>query len=351
MSQKYIHFTTPGPISEDAFNIFGLSAKQSESLIGRFGTGLKYAVAVLLRNGAKVTVKSADSDEIIPFSTVPAIFRGKPVNYVFLGEKKLSFTTDLGQNWLLWYAFRELYSNTLDEGGDMYLTTTELDESAVPEGMSIISVQSDALYEMAQNLHKYFLPKYEEPQSFLKGIFDVAVFAEENSAIFANGIRAYELETPTLYTYNILGNVYLTEERLILGTMQVEHALKTLLRHSNASHATIIERILSCPSTYWEASISYSVIDSKEELSETARLVIDQLVEENCPTLNRSIKTLWMKEDLATAADNSAVYKIRLSFPVGDCPLTATELQAVLYGGLPEEIGVYVTHIPADDGN
>lgn len=347
MSQKYIHFTTPGPISEDAFNVFGLSAKQSESPIGRFGTGLKYAVAVLLRAGASIAVKSADSDEILSFSTMPSIFRGKPVNYIFLGEKKLSFTTELGQNWLLWYAFRELYANTLDEGGEMHLSTEELDETGIPEGMSTISVQSDALYEMAQNLHQYFLPKHEEPQYFLKSAFDVAVIAEENSAIFANGIRAYELEMPTLYTYNILGDVYLTEERLLLGTLYVELALRGLLRHSNASHATIIERILSCPESYWESSVSYTAINSKEELSETARLVIERLIEEDCPTLNRSIKALWQREAEAEA-DDCAVYKIQLSFPEGACRPTAFELETILRDGLPEAIAVDVTHIPAD---
>ena len=34
-----------------------------------------------------------------------------------MNEEQLPFTTELGKNWEVWQAYRELHSNTLDESG------------------------------------------------------------------------------------------------------------------------------------------------------------------------------------------------------------------------------------------
>lgn len=46
-----VQFRTPGLIPLEAFDTMGISAKVGDHPIGRFGTGLKYAVAVILREG------------------------------------------------------------------------------------------------------------------------------------------------------------------------------------------------------------------------------------------------------------------------------------------------------------
>src|ERR1700733_12022356 len=50
-----IVFENYGEIEIDAITTFGVSVKEGPNPIGFFGTGLKYAVAVLLRHGCKVS--------------------------------------------------------------------------------------------------------------------------------------------------------------------------------------------------------------------------------------------------------------------------------------------------------
>ena len=40
----------------ECINTFGVSVKDNEHPIGYFGTGLKYAIAVLLRNGCTIDI-------------------------------------------------------------------------------------------------------------------------------------------------------------------------------------------------------------------------------------------------------------------------------------------------------
>jgi hypothetical protein len=49
-------FQNLGLIDLRAVQIMGLNAKESKNPIGQFGTGLKYAIAVLLRNNCSVSI-------------------------------------------------------------------------------------------------------------------------------------------------------------------------------------------------------------------------------------------------------------------------------------------------------
>jgi hypothetical protein len=50
-----------GEIDAASIRTFGVSVKEGENPIGFFGTGLKYALAILLRTGHKVTIQSGTS--------------------------------------------------------------------------------------------------------------------------------------------------------------------------------------------------------------------------------------------------------------------------------------------------
>ena len=117
---------TIGLIDSRAFTTFGINAKPStNSPIGYFGTGLKYAIAVLVREGLKVTVWIGTEPH--EFYCEPSNFRGKDFSLIRMRRQRgvtrkwmatdLPFTTELGKNWKLWMALRELHSNTLDENG------------------------------------------------------------------------------------------------------------------------------------------------------------------------------------------------------------------------------------------
>ena len=96
--------------------------------IGYFGTGLKYAIAVLVRLGAEPVVWIGR--DRFSFSKRSSTFRGTPLETIVmrvLKEKnkrattyELPYTTAYGKAWEVWQAFRELESNTRDEGGTIW---------------------------------------------------------------------------------------------------------------------------------------------------------------------------------------------------------------------------------------
>jgi len=70
-----IYFSNPGLIDLTGLKTFGLTSKAEQSdKIGRFGTGLKYAVAVILRKSGIMTIRRGSVTHVL--RTVPEEFRG-----------------------------------------------------------------------------------------------------------------------------------------------------------------------------------------------------------------------------------------------------------------------------------
>src|SRR5690606_26741321 len=140
--------------------------KDSDSPIGYFGTGFKYAIAVILRNGGRIDLYRGTRH--FTFEAGSKTIRGKDFDVIWLfddggpGEdaqcRQLGFTTELGKNWEPWMAYRELHCNALDEGG----RTTQLTgdpESFIGENYTTIIVNWDKFDEVYTNRHQYFLEK------------------------------------------------------------------------------------------------------------------------------------------------------------------------------------------------
>ena len=142
-------FTTPGLIPLEAFTTFGVNAKpNSTNPFGYFGTGLKYAIAVCLRNGCKVVLWRGDIKYTFYVSTKD--FRGKDFDFVRMKKEtrnfaglwassytQLPFTLELGKNWELWQAFRELETNTRDENG----WTTLVDNPGINDDADLTRIE------------------------------------------------------------------------------------------------------------------------------------------------------------------------------------------------------------------
>ena len=206
---------TPGLIDIRAFTTFGLHAKpNSTNPIGKFGTGLKYAVATLLRLGCKVRVFIGTTE--YEFITVDDKFRDVDVKLCRMRKRAsilkkwsyepLPFTTDHGKFWEIWQAFRELESNTRDEGGTTQMT-------GIPSPYKTLIVIEGDEYENAYiNRSLIFLP---DALTERKGDDRVQVFNEPSKYIYWRGDRLFDLEKPSVYTYNILDEMTLTEDRTL----------------------------------------------------------------------------------------------------------------------------------------
>jgi len=111
--QPWIMIESKGEIEMEALNLIGASTK-NETKIGYFGTGLKYSVAWLLRNGVEFHLFSGE--QRISISTEPVTFRDQSFERIYINNVPTSMTTDMAKDWQPWFIIREIYSNALDEG-------------------------------------------------------------------------------------------------------------------------------------------------------------------------------------------------------------------------------------------
>lgn len=222
-------FKNKGLISKNGITIQGLSAKLGENPIGVFGTGLKYAIAIVLRNGGKITILRGM--ERLDFGIQKIQDRGQEFRVITMNGKKLGFTDHLGLNWKPWMAYRELYSNCRDEGG-MVSTDTAWIEGIQPMAkITQILVEWPEMEAVHADRHNVILST--EPWFSLPG---VDVHPGENTHVFYKGIRVYELPKKSKYTYNLTAAMDLTEDRTLLHSYLASwYCTRAVVQASNAS--------------------------------------------------------------------------------------------------------------------
>lgn len=255
-------FKTPGLIDIRAFTVMGVNAKpQANSPIGYFGTGLKYAIAVLARHRIKVQLFIGDTE--YEFYAKDEEFRDKTFAFVKMKKRKgllskftyhdLPFTTELGKNWELWMAFRELESNTRDENGK-----TEV-EDVNPDGFAeadhtIIAVHGNEFVDIYHDRDKYFLP---DGLTMRDGNESVQVLDRPSKAVYYRSLRVHELKEEAQFTYNILRTIDLTEDRTAKYAFDVETAIAEYV--AQQADKDRVKRIAS-RTTGFESRLGFSYV-------------------------------------------------------------------------------------------
>jgi len=177
-----ISFQNRGLIDLRAVRTFGVSAKDCKNPIGFFGTGLKYAIAICLRLGGTITLYRGL--ERYEFSTSEATIRNSEFRIVTMNGEELGFTTDLGKTWEPWQAFRELYCNTMDEGG----SAMEGDANPLTDYTTLV-VSSPAFYSAYIERNSIILtavPRWKTPR--------VEIHDRHSHFGFYRGIRVAKLD-------------------------------------------------------------------------------------------------------------------------------------------------------------
>lgn len=266
---RHVVFDTPGKIDIRAFTIFGASAKpNTDSPIGFFGTGLKYAVAALARHDLEMKVITPENTMV--FYKQDDQFRNTEITSIRMRRDKglfrgpgvlLPFTTQLGRTWELWQVFRELESNTRDENGQTYLVDDDADilhealvvESLEPKlGRTLIVVSGEPFVSEFLDRDKTFLPGGLRKRDDSTG--EVQVFERKSEFIYWRGMRVYKLEKPSELTYNVLTPVDLTEDRTLKYSTLVEGDIKRWL--VSKAPAETIQAALKNTSS-WEGRTSW----------------------------------------------------------------------------------------------
>lgn len=207
-----IFFRNEGLIELAAVTTMGISVKEGDSAIGQFGTGLKYAIAIILRLGGCISIYRGKEQFV--FDKITTQVRGEDFDIITMNGVELGFTTHYGFQWKMWMAFREIYSNMLDEKGEVFLE----DLPELTDDSTIIEVSySPEFMDCYRNRSDYFITtKPLHVNSFAD------IHPGASNHVYYRGIRAHELEKTSKFTYNIQTKMDLTEDR----TIQHSHWLK-----------------------------------------------------------------------------------------------------------------------------
>lgn len=235
-------FNNPGLIDIDAAVTLGVSVKDSDSPIGYFGTGLKFAIATILRNGGKVTIYRGR--DAYRFEAEPTEMRGETFDLVTMNGQRLGWTTQLGRNWQPWMAFRELASNALDEGG-RYVQAKSAENlcHSHMDGCTNILVEGlDEVWPERGSIILETKPLAENDH--------VEVHAGTNLYVFYRGVRIYKAPRPLLLTYNIKETINLTEDRTATSYWACETPIERGI--GKLEDEQLLRKILTCGELFGE---------------------------------------------------------------------------------------------------
>ncbi len=282
---RSVVFKTKGKLDLRSIMTFGLNSKPNTGHpIGFFGTGLKYAIAVLTRHKIPVVIYIDGRKWAI--TTEDSVFRDKTVTEVFLERhrtllppqvRKLPFTTELGKTWELWQAFRELYSNTLDEKGEAYVSdSSTYQDEQMYRGGTCICVRSEAFVQEFFDKDKTFLP---DGLSQREGSEAVQIFDRPSRHIYYRGIRVLDLaeEEQSSLTYNILSTIELTEDRTAKSKWDVQYVIQSTV--AQLEDRNRIEKVVTSPKRSFEGSMSFYSAPSTTFLDVTNEVIASKASE------------------------------------------------------------------------
>lgn len=331
-------FSTPGLIPIEAFTVVGMSAKpMSTNPFGKFGTGLKIAVAVCLRLGQEVVVWRGKDK--YTFYTKKVDFRGKEFQKIAMKREtwsignvfkksyhELPFTTEFGKHWELWQAFREFETNTRDENGETYLNNHS--DGAIARGSddnTFIVVTGAKFVDEYHDRHRNFL---EDGLTERAGSDRIQVLDKPSKHIYFRGVRVWDLKEESVYTYNFLMDISLTEDRTAMHPTILESYICEHIMQSNDE--SFLKKTVSQPRVgSFESSLPYrytsvrpatafSVHAVQPSANNAAKLLVKAAEEKADQTIvTVTIPKLMTQQELKAFKD--AVFEWR-----EDCKFTST---------------------------
>jgi len=278
-------------ISITAVCVMGVNAKLTSGAFGFFGTGLKYALAVLMRTGHKVTIWSGKNKYKVRCE--PEIIRDKTFNVVYIGADRTGFTTDLGKNWEMWQVYREIICNARDE--DEY----EISETPLPptHGYTVIQIESpntipvppdclsdhdgltsETFHHAHKNADKIFLST--TPLCELKNL---SIHEGATNNLYYQGVLVYRNDNPFTKTYNLTGHKTLTEDRTLRNLYCAFSDIEESVCHAPAE---IYEQIITATDNYAEADMT---LCWHTQVEAVVQKCLDY------PTLNKSLRERYTR--------------------------------------------------------
>jgi len=278
-----ISFQNDGLIDPRCISVIGVSIKPGENPFGLFGTGLKYAIAIILRLGGKITIWRGT--EALHFTSRLVMIRETSTQVIFMNDQELGFTTHLGAHWEVWQAFREIWCNTKDELG----SNIRAGKIAPKPDKTTIIVELDEFEEIYQHLDTFVL--LTEPRFQADG---VEFHEKMSNNVYYRGIKVLTAPKHFRWTPNIMQPLQLTEDRTASHWSVMEIVAKSILKSTDAR---FLEKILSVPKSFMEYEMDLqwpSTPPSKTFLEIATRIYLD-----SSRPLNESAKRM-VKAEIGT---------------------------------------------------
>lgn len=240
-----ITFVNPGLIDLRTLKAFGVSVKPAkENPLGQFGSGSKYALALLMRTGHKVNLYRGM--DCYSFHTQKVSVRDKEFDFVYLRhpdgrDEELPFNTHTAFQWPVWQGFRELTSNALDENGSVHrgIYQPAPDQTA----FTVEGAEIETAYDQRDSIFLPSKPLFESD--------DLEVHARQSEYVFFRGVRVNRLQQRSLYTYNLKRTVDgITEDRSLKSPNDLDFYLARLI--AETTHEDFLEKVLVAPDTSFE---------------------------------------------------------------------------------------------------
>jgi hypothetical protein len=276
-----LNFVNREELNPIAFTVLGASVKEEDSCIGFFGSGLKYGIAVMLRHNVEFTIKTHGKE--YKFTTEERDFRGTAINLILCNGNDLGYTTEFGKTWTLEQAFRELYCNTLDEGG-----TVELGGEVCSANQTVISVDDHRMNDQFHARHSNFLFESKPIYAFDQGQIHTSK-GEGNKKMFFKGVKTQEFNSEMMYDYNVTTKLDLTEDRTLKYTWQWCDEVAVVL--SQLTDKAMIKKVLTAPKFSFEHDLDYSQYSIKNWGSEEFMAIAKTLHEKGKLT-NSSMRSI-----------------------------------------------------------
>jgi hypothetical protein len=240
---NYVCFENKGEVPLNAFKLLGASSKRgSATKIGYFGTGLKYAIAVMLKQGIDFKVYSGAKE--VKIGTRKTKFIDEDILVMTVNGEKTSITLDAGIDWLPWFAIREIYSNTIDEGGAMSLNT-ELGPKAGHTRI-FVDTEAEALKDVFQNWNNYFSMNRAPAFKNATGTLLPKLPTRPEFTAFRRGIRVHESRRHSIFDYD-LQEVTINESRVAVYSFQVHEFASEILAASPLANIQEFLRLAQNP--------------------------------------------------------------------------------------------------------
>lgn len=340
-----IYFMNRGEFDVRAMMTFGVSVKEKEDAIGFFGTGFKFAVAIILRLGGSINIMT--KGKTFSFTSRKEDIRGKDFDIVYMNDQEAGFTTHLGANWEPWMAFRELYCNAKDENG---IISEQIDYSYDNE--TIVAVNCKQIVEAFRKKEDYFVSGtilYEDE--------NCEIYDKPSLYYFYRGVAVRNLPEVAKYTYNVKAHVELTEDRTAKHEYQVKWPVQKTVQ--NCHNSVFVRDIITSKEGY-ESVISFDKDwGCSVEFLETARVLIKQDIGVR-ESVRRfvahfdNVLGVWPEFSLSNVQqkqlDKAVSFLSRMDIPVKEFPIKTVNGLGDSVMGRAHEGVIYLSHVPFNMG-